>query len=126
LVIAPAGASRSFQCRSSALGAARQFVIDALGAWRLDEIADDASIVVSELATNALLHARSDFTVELSWADDTVRLSVRDASPLLPVVRNPSPTTIAGRGLVLISAIATSWGTEVFDDGKVVWAEFRM
>jgi anti-sigma regulatory factor (Ser/Thr protein kinase) len=125
-VTAPAEASRSFRCRSSALGAARQFVIDALGAWGLDGCADDASIVVSELATNALLHARSDFTVALSWDVGVVRVAVRDASTMRPVVCNPSPTTIGGRGLILISALASAWGTDLSDDGKVVWAELSL
>jgi anti-sigma regulatory factor (Ser/Thr protein kinase) len=116
-------ATRSFACDSSELSAARRFVGGRLVAWNLEQYAADASIVVSELATNAIGHARSGFVVALSSHDGALRISVRDASRELPVVRDPSPTTMTGRGLVLVAAIARSWGMERVADGKVVWAE---
>jgi anti-sigma regulatory factor (Ser/Thr protein kinase) len=120
-----AEAARSFGCDSRQLGAARRFVVDILTAWNLRGHAEDAAIVVSELATNAIFHARSDFIVAVSLLDATVRISVRDASRELPVVRDPSPTTVSGRGLVLVDAIAQRWGTEPLVDGKLIWVELH-
>ena len=91
----------------------------------LDQLCDDAAIVVSELATNAVLHARSDFTVEVSLKDGNVRLSVIDASAQPPVVQVPSSSTISGRGLVLVAALGARWGTSPVGDGKEVWVEFH-
>jgi MEDS: MEthanogen/methylotroph, DcmR Sensory domain len=116
-------ATRAFSGESTALSHAREFVVDTLGSWDLACIAGDASLVVSELATNAILHARSDFVVAVSLQGDTVRISVRDASSQLPVVRDPSPATISGRGLILVNALGTSWGAESFTEGKEVWVE---
>jgi MEDS: MEthanogen/methylotroph, DcmR Sensory domain/Histidine kinase-like ATPase domain len=118
-------ATRSFLGDAGSLKGARQFVVDTLRSWHLDHLCDDGSIVVSELATNAVLHAASDFTVTLSLEGRTVRLSVVDESAQLPVVRTPSPTTISGRGLVLVAALGARWGSEVVDDGKEVWVELR-
>jgi hypothetical protein len=67
---------------------ARAFVREVLGRWSLAHLADDASVVVTELATNVLLHARTDFVVTVERSRSGVRLSVRDSdrSPvLLPV-----------------------------------------
>jgi anti-sigma regulatory factor (Ser/Thr protein kinase) len=118
-------ATRTFLGDPGSLRGARQFVGDTLHSWGLDHLAADGAIVVSELATNAVLHARSDFTVSLSSDGRTVRLSVRDASPELPVVCDPSPTSISGRGLVLVAALGATWGVEVVDEGKHVWVELR-
>jgi len=118
-----AQAVRSFAGDSSELRAARQFVNATLVAWNLERIAEDATIVVGELATNAIDHARSGFVVGLSTQDAALRVSVRDASPELPILRDPSPMTVSGRGLFIVAAIARSWGTERVGDGKVVWVE---
>jgi hypothetical protein len=116
-------ATRTFDCDSSALRATRRFVVDTLCSWGLERFVDDASIVVSELATNAVIHARTAYTVTLSSRDGSVRVSVSDASHAVPFLTNPSPTTISGRGLVLVAAIARRWGTEVVGNGKLIWAE---
>jgi hypothetical protein len=117
--------TRSFFGDFGSLRAARQFVLETLRWWGLDALCDDAAIVVSELATNAILHARSDFTVSLEVDGDVVRLSVRDASARLPVVRDPTPTCTSGRGLVLVAALGANWGTESVSDGKEVWVDLR-
>lgn len=123
---------------------ARAFVRAVLGDWSLGHLADDASVVVSELATNAALHAGTGFTVVVEPWHDGVRLSVRDAdrSPvLLPVAVAHGPGNLlddsadlealeqllsasatTGRGLQLLAALAPSWGVEHDDDGKTVWA----
>ena len=122
-VVARAEDARSFICDPRSAGRARQFVADRLMAWGRDAFVDDASIVVAELATNAVLHAGSEFIVALASHGDTVRVSVRDASSRLPAMQDPTPSSISGRGLVLVAAVAQRWGTELLPDGKVVWAD---
>jgi anti-sigma regulatory factor (Ser/Thr protein kinase) len=114
---------RNFPGHYGALSATRQFVAETLESWNLHHYLEDASIVVSELATNAVIHAHSDFTVSLSSNGGSLRVSVRDSSHVVPVLRSPLPTTVSGRGLVLVTAIATRWGTQLVDDGKLIWAE---
>jgi anti-sigma regulatory factor (Ser/Thr protein kinase) len=122
-VVHRAEETRSFPGGSSAIGEARHFVAQTLCSWGLGQLVDDASIIVSELATNAIMHARSDFAVSLSSHGDAVRVSVRDRSPVMPVRRNPLPATISGRGLRMVTALTRRWGTEVVGNGKVIWAE---
>jgi hypothetical protein len=103
---------------------ARHFVTDTLAAWGRADLIDDAALIVSELATNAVLHARTDFTVTLSrLPEGTIRLAVRDASMARPRPRRAGPLDGSGRGLGLVAAFATGWGAEFLPDGKVVWAE---
>ncbi len=114
---------RSFPAEGSALSATRHFVASTLESWNLHHHVEDASMVVSELATNAVIHAHSAFTVSLSFDGGTLRVSVRDSSQVVPVVQSPIPTTVSGRGLILVTSIATRWGTELVDDGKLIWAD---
>lgn len=118
-----ADVTRSFACDLSEVGAARRFVNGILVSWNLEYFARDAAIVVSELATNAIDHARSGFVVTVSTQNGALRVSVGDASRDLPIARNPSPSTVTGRGLFIVAAIARSWGAERMGDGKVVWVE---
>lgn len=122
-VVHRAEQTRSFHGDTTAVSAARCFVADTLCSWGLDQLVADGSMVVSELVTNAIMHAESDFAVSLSSHGDAVRLSVRDHSPVVPVLRAPLPAAISGRGLRMVSALSRRWGTELVDDGKVVWSE---
>jgi anti-sigma regulatory factor (Ser/Thr protein kinase) len=117
--------TRSFTGETSAIGAARNFVSDTLDSWGLQQLIADGAIVVSELATNAIIHAESDFAVSLSSHGDAVRLAVHDHSPAIPMMRSPLPVAISGRGLRLITALSRRWGTDLVSDGKVVWAELN-
>jgi anti-sigma regulatory factor (Ser/Thr protein kinase) len=113
-----------FGALRDAPSAARDFVADALrrGA-AAPTLLSDAQLLVAELATNAVLHACSRFSVAVRMGDPTVRIAVRDASPLPPVQRDPAPTEASGRGLALVDALAADWGVEVSGPGKTVWAE---
>jgi hypothetical protein len=86
---------------------------------------DDAALVVSELATNAVVHARTPFTVAVSVSTESVRITVRDMSPTPPIPRHSEPTASSGRGLGLVATLSSCWGAELMTDGKVVWAELR-
>ena len=104
---------------------ARRFVRGALDRCGAGDVAEAVTLLVSELATNAVVHAGSDFTVAVSARPDAVRVEVGDASPVAPARREPGTAAFGGRGLLLVDAIASAWGTEPLGDGKVVWAELR-
>jgi hypothetical protein len=122
-VLSDAGeAASSFPPALESTRAARHFVVDALGAAD-DALVADAMIVTAELAANAVLHARSDFTVTVSRSASGVRISVRDGMPL-PTAGEEAPLKVEpGHGLSLVAQIADRWAVEPLPRGKVVWAE---
>ena len=110
--------------------AARRVVLDAISSWNLPErVADDAALVVSELATNAVLHARTVFDVSVSRLGSGLRVSVADTDPTLPSpsINRPEELlavrSMTGRGLALVAATCDRWGCDAVAGGKVVWAE---
>jgi anti-sigma regulatory factor (Ser/Thr protein kinase) len=116
--------ARHFPAALRSARAARRFVVDALRRRGQDDaVVDDAALIVTELATNAIVHARSPFTVTLASDGDVVRIAVADTASGLPVERSADPTAQSGRGLGLIGGVARSWGTTLTPDGKSVWAE---
>jgi len=122
-VVGAAETTRTFAPVPEAAGAARRFVVDWLETWGLHQAIDDASLVTAELASNAVVHACSPFTVAVSAQQDVVRIAVLDHSPVLPASRAASPTAISGRGLGLIARLARRWGTDRLGTGKVIWVE---
>ena len=105
---------------------ARHFVADTVLEWGFDQISQEAQLVVSELASNAVRHARSAFSVVISEADSSLRLAVSDKSHALPTKQRPANSSSSGRGLMLVAALAIEWGVEQALDGKVVWAELSL
>ena len=90
--------------------------------WRLTDLIAAVEVLVSELATNAVRHARTVFTVAASWDGQTLRVEVSDASPLAPRPQLAvHPDGEGGRGLLLVDAIASSWGVDLNPEGKTVW-----
>ena len=110
----------------SAVPAARRFVAGVLRSWGQEAILVDASVVVSELTTNAVLHAASAFRVRLVRLGDTVRVSVDDVGPARPEPRDAAPEDFGGRGMKLIQALTRRWGYEALDTGKSVWADIAV
>ena len=119
------GASRTFTPAPDAPRAARHFVLTVLDEWGASHLRDDAALVVTELTTNAVLHARSGFRVVVTAAPASVRISVADDSPVAPGFQDFSLAGNSGRGLGLVSAVCRQWGTTHLESGKVVWAELR-
>jgi anti-sigma regulatory factor (Ser/Thr protein kinase) len=101
---------------------ARLFVAETLQAWDRCELIDDATLVVGELAMNAVTHAASGFSVSLARAGQAVTIAVGDRDVTAPVRRRYSSTSPGGRGLHLVEAVASSWGHTVVPTGKLVWA----
>ncbi len=99
--------------------AARHFVVEEMQGWDCDPgLLDDAALVVTELAANAVVHARSEFTVVLSAGMTGVRIAVHDNEG----VDEARLIIRTGRGLGLVSRLSRSWGADRADCGKVVWA----
>lgn len=118
-------ATRSFSAETASVPAARRFVratlqdLELLSAW------DAAEMLVSELVTNAVLHARTSFTVSVERHDQAVRVSVTDLSSATPRQRSYGNDSTTGRGLRLVATIALSWGVDRTVAGKTVWFEVR-
>lgn len=118
--------SRQFRAEPEAPRAARRFVADALRMWgHIGTLLDDALLVVSELTTNAVIHAGSPFLVVARLENSGVRLSVHDESRAEPRVRHLARSAASGRGLHIVGALTHRWGVDVTSDGKAVWAELR-
>jgi hypothetical protein len=114
---------RKFAAAPQSPRAARRFSVHALAGWRRGDLADVVQLVVSELTTNAIVHAGSSFTLTLTRTAHGVRVAVRDASVHVPVQRAAAATDWSGRGLRLLTDVAREWGTAVLADGKEVWAD---
>ena len=113
-------------------GAARRYANEILAQWRLDALADDVDLVISELITNALLHARADRRVppdanirlDLEYDGDCLSCRVADGSARPPAPEQAGDTAESGRGLLLVEALSADWGWTHEAHGKVVWARF--
>jgi anti-sigma regulatory factor (Ser/Thr protein kinase) len=135
-----------------AAGEARRFVTTTCNRWGISNVVEEMTLAVSELVTNAVLHARTHIDVELCVTNNTLVLCVSDRDVRPPVPRPvrldlladldavPSPglrpdmderhpamhvgasgSIGAGRGLLIIDALADEWGVSDRADGKEVW-----
>lgn len=84
----------------------------------------DVTLVAGELLTNALLHGAAPVTLRLLTAHGGIRLEVADASPVGPLRGRAGAESLTGRGIMILDAVATRWGTTSEGSGKVIWAEF--
>lgn len=108
--------------RPASAGEARRFVLGVLAELNQPDWADAAELAVSEVVTNAVLHARTDIQVRVLAGTDSARVEVRDGNPALPVQRSYDESATTGRGLELVELLTTACGVELLeDDGKVVW-----
>ncbi len=80
-------------------------------------------LLVTELVTNAVLHARTELHLIIETEPGIVRLRVEDRSPGTPVLRHYDTDDVTGRGLALVEMLATRWGVDPRPDGKSVWCE---
>jgi hypothetical protein len=107
--------------------AARALARDLLQRWGRHQFVEAAVLVVSELASNAMLHARTRFQLRLSPMPDRLKIIVSDASRELPVPHRPSPHERSGRGLHLVHTLTNGrWGAAPDGPGKQVWAELPL
>ena len=87
-----------------------------------DEFVEDAVLLVSEVVTNAVVHASSAPRLLVTVVGDRLRIEVHDMSRALPVMQ-ASSAAIGGRGLRIVDQLADAWGTAMTSTGKVVWSE---
>jgi CheY-like chemotaxis protein/anti-sigma regulatory factor (Ser/Thr protein kinase) len=109
---------------SKAVRESRHFLAEHCRAWRCtEEVVDDALVVVSELVSNAIRHARTPGELRVRISGGVLRIEVFDGAAVMPQPRQPDIAEGSGRGLMLIAALADAWGVDPHPDGKVVWAE---
>ena len=103
---------------------ARQVTRDVLARRGLPDV-EDAVLLVSELVTNAVRHARDTHAIalDLEIGETWLRIEVQDADPCWPRRRTPGRLDESGFGLVLVDALADTWGVRDTATGKAVWAE---
>ncbi|MGW6459931.1 ATP-binding protein [Streptomyces sp. NPDC055078] len=108
----------------------RDFTADALADWDWPPVAreraervEDVLLLVSELVTNACLHAGGPTELALHNGPNGLRIEVTDRSPDRPAPRPREVSLPGGHGLIVLDRLARSWGSAPRDDGKVVWAE---
>ena len=125
---------------SRAVRAAREFTVATLDEWQLAPLIEDAVVIASELATNAILHGTPAATgdvandpeparVELSWCLQASRLIcvVTDQAGAPPAVAAQDPEAESGHGLRIVGALAVAWGWTILGTGeKAVWAALEL
>ncbi|MGO9872526.1 MAG: MEDS domain-containing protein [Acidimicrobiia bacterium] len=114
---------RLFVATPTVLREVRHFVREALHIWGDGDLGSTAEVVASELATNAVQHARSPFCVSISRSSAAIGIEVRDTSFDPPEHLRQDAGHAGGRGVRLIAALSRAWGTRDEVDGKTVWAE---
>lgn len=117
-------ATLDFVAGTRSAAEARHFVRDVLERWGCHALVADTELVVSELVTNAVLHAGTAGRLRLRLVEGRVRVEVLDEGGGEPREQPVDLLRPGGRGLLIVGEVAAGWGVEHVDgDGKVVWAE---
>ena len=105
----------------------REFVRQHLAGHGLSHLSDDVELVVSELATNAMVHAATSFKVSLHAFEQTLLLEVEDGSRVGPSLVAARVLDTNGRGMAIVDLLSRDWGVNTHGaGGKSVWAEFSL
>ena len=114
-----------FQLESdlTAVRQARSLIRDPLKRWGLEDLIDSSELLVSELVTNAIRYANGEVMLRLILEPDTLVCEVHDTSPALPRVLQVDKDAENGRGLHVVSQVASRWGVRRTSGGKVVWCQ---
>jgi anti-sigma regulatory factor (Ser/Thr protein kinase) len=119
--------STVFPALPPSVAGARQFVDRALDQWAAPpSVAEIARLLTSELVTNSYRHARCDAQVTVVRRPDLVRVEVRDAGGGRVQQRALDPVQPDGRGLNIVDALATRWGSATSESGTLVWFELQL
>jgi anti-sigma regulatory factor (Ser/Thr protein kinase) len=123
MTASPVEAAATWPPQASSVGEARRFCGSVLDAGVEQAVRDVAMLVVTELVTNAVLHARTEFTVTVQRVRRGVLLRVGDHAPERAAAPDLPGLPESGRGLVLVDLLATAWGVTADGvGGKAVWA----
>jgi serine/threonine-protein kinase RsbW len=123
---APLGADAQVPHRVDSIPAARSFLAKLLHGWDVaDEVVDDASLLATELMSNAVEHGSGVVHLEITVHDGLLRVGVHDGAVELPVIGDGTETGLAGRGIWIVQSIARDWGSDSSGEepGKTVWFE---
>jgi anti-sigma regulatory factor (Ser/Thr protein kinase) len=118
--VVPGDAVRRFPESVESVHLARRFTAEMLDEWDQPAARYEALCIVTELATNAVVHGRSDFTVSLSRQPTGITIAVADSSTTRPSPRPPVLTDEGGRGLHIITGLAGGWDCGPAGHGKVI------
>ncbi|MGH9277593.1 MAG: response regulator [Acidimicrobiales bacterium] len=103
---------------------ARSFVTSTLDTWGIGNVAEVVTLLVSELVTNAVVHAHSEVDVVVQLTPEAARVEVSDGSDTAPVVRSASSSDESGRGLAFVDSLSRAWGVRRRPGGgKTIWFE---
>jgi anti-sigma regulatory factor (Ser/Thr protein kinase) len=112
-----------FPATPEAPQSARAFLRAALETWKLDGFGQVTELLADELVANVVRHVGSPLTLRATTEGPILRIEVDDPSTEPPVLRHPGVHEDRGRGILLVDALATQWGSEIHPDGKTVWFE---
>lgn len=90
------------------------------------EVVEIVTLLVSEVVTNAVLHAGTEVVLRIGHEGRSIRVEVTDGSSAQPALRHFTGEAATGRGLWLVEELADSWGQQDKGDGKVVWFEVAL
>jgi anti-sigma regulatory factor (Ser/Thr protein kinase)/anti-anti-sigma regulatory factor len=118
---------RNLPPRPDAAAEARMSTADACAQWGVPiQVAERLLVIVTELVGNAVRHAGTPIELSLHCSPHYIHVRVRDRSESLPAMRGPAyPDAESGRGLMIVDAFASAWGSKPTADGKVIWATIR-
>ncbi|MFI1304600.1 ATP-binding protein [Streptomyces sioyaensis] len=122
--------SKRFRARKDSIAAARLHVRAILTEWKLGGLIEDSILITSELATNAVLHAKGTgdyFELALRRRNGVLVLEVADSYQWqMPELHKPALYDLSGRGLFLVDALSENWGVRPRTPGKTVWAHLAL
>lgn len=107
----------------SSVARIRRFAVEACSRTAASVDSDTVALLVSEVATNALVHGAGEVRVRVLPQPPGVRVEVADGSGTLPQRRRATAVDEGGRGIALVEALSSAWGAEATAEGKTVWFE---
>jgi PAS domain-containing protein/anti-sigma regulatory factor (Ser/Thr protein kinase) len=102
---------------------ARALVTEQLEAWGLADLVETAQLCVSEVVTNAVVHAGTPVQLDIARLADRVRVEVADGGAAPPERVDADDEDVHGRGIAIVELLSAGWGVDQLDDGKCVWFE---
>ena len=114
-----------FAPRPETVAAVRRFIRECLPDAD-PEIVHDATVLASEVATNVVDHALTDYEVRIRVSDRVLRVEIADGSSVIPAVKDLALDADRGRGLHMLAGLAQAWGVEEGPTGKDVWFELAL
>lgn len=116
--------SQRFEATPESVARVRRFVAESLSTVA-DQVVDDIVLMASELATNAVRHAGTTYTVAVDDMDGEINVVVTDHGGGLPVRKSPTQAEFTGRGILIVDTLSNEWGVETSPHATRVWFRVR-